>query len=161
MPSRPLLSAAGFVAGLHAASAAQAQLVPVEVCHAAPGALPSSNRIDVTVEVCDALGACVQVPDMIVDTVSAGLRPNRAAFGALQLPAVAGRESDAPLHACARLAQGNIWGEVVEARVRLGGLASAWLIPIRTYTRVGPGGAGHADGIGLPSPEHPRGSVLY
>ncbi len=136
MSVRPLGLAAALLSACCAAESAHAAIVPVEVRHAVtPGRwAPAPNRLYVTVEVCDPDGACIQVPDVVVDTASAGLRLDRAALGDLRLDEVIDAGSGAPLRACARLAQGTIWGKVVKAQVRLGELSTRWAIPIQTYT---------------------------
>ncbi len=136
MSARPLGFAAVLLCACCGAASAYAAVVPIEVRHAYPPnwAARVPNRLYVTVEVCDADGTCVNVPDVVVDTSSAGLRVNRAALGALRLAELNDVVTGAPLRACARLAQGSIWGNVVRAQVRLGALSTRWAIPIQTYT---------------------------
>ena len=136
MSSRHLCFAAALLSACCGASSAFAEAVPVEVRHAAVagGFSEVPNRLYATVEVCDADRTCIQVPDVVVDTASVGLRVNRAALGDLRLPEVTDLETGTPLRACGRLPQGTIWGDVVEARVGIGALSTRWAIPIQTYT---------------------------
>ncbi len=74
----------------------------------------------VTVTVCQPSGSpCVDVPNVLVDTGSQGLRITASALAGLALPAVqAGANL---LGQCGQFASGFTWGSVRRATVRLGG----------------------------------------
>ena len=126
----PLLATLGCDAA-HAAD----NIVPVEVRQLLQG--DSFNRLFVDVMVCHDAQHCRSVPNVLVDTGSAGLRLFRPALYALSLDPV----TDLVGHALgnwARFGAGDLWGTLHWAQVRIGGLATTAAIPIGLYDLPAP-----------------------
>lgn len=92
----------------------------------------------VTVTVCEPGGArCVDVPNVLVDTGSNGLRVAASALAGLALPAVT--QPAGAVAQCANFVSGYTWGAVHEASVRLGGETTGSAIPIQVIGDTLPG----------------------
>ncbi|WP_449369913.1 DUF3443 domain-containing protein [Thiomonas sp.] len=88
----------------------------------------TANTPYVAVKVCDASGNCQTLPDVMVDTGSAGLRlfANKVA---LPLPGIP--SGNGMLAACAQFASGYAWGSMHLATVQIGGEVTTSPIPIQ------------------------------
>ena len=86
------------------------------------------NSPYVSVTICDASGNCQTVPDVLVDTGSAGLRlfANKVS---LNLPAI--QAGSGELAACAQFASGYAWGSMRSATVKIAGESTTTAIPIQ------------------------------
>jgi hypothetical protein len=92
----------------------------------------TANTPYVSVTVCAPGGACQTVPNVLVDTGSAGLRLFSGALGGSllgSLPPIA--RGGGTLAACAQFASGYAWGSMRLASVQLGGMVSAGAIPVQ------------------------------
>ncbi|MFZ5488820.1 MAG: DUF3443 domain-containing protein [Thiomonas sp.] len=93
----------------------------------------TANTPYVTVTVCAPDGsACQAIPDVLVDTGSAGLRlfskaVSSATFNAL--PKIASGSGE--LAACAQFASGYAWGGMRQSLVRIGGMTTTAAVPIQ------------------------------
>ncbi len=79
-------------------------------------------------KVCDASGICQTIPDVMVDTGSAGLRLF-ASKVALSLPGIP--SGGGTLAACAQFASGYAWGSMHLATVQIGGEVTTTAIPVQ------------------------------
>ncbi|MHB1690222.1 MAG: DUF3443 family protein, partial [Thiomonas sp.] len=105
-------------------------VVPVSILQLASTGSNTANTPYVTVTVCNSSGGCVSIPDVLVDTGSAGLRLfASSALNSLNLPAVT-TGTGGELAACAQFASGYTWGSMRSAMVQIGGLSTGWAIPI-------------------------------
>ena len=88
----------------------------------------TANTPYVSVTLCDASNNCQTIPDVMVDTGSAGLRlfANKVT---LTLPGIP--SGNGTLAACAQFASGYAWGSMHLASVRIGGEASTTAIPVQ------------------------------
>ena len=88
----------------------------------------TANTPYVDVRVCDASGNCQTIPDVMVDTGSAGLRlfANKVS---LNLPAMT--SNGGTLAACAQFASGYAWGSMHLATVQIAGEITTSAIPIQ------------------------------
>lgn len=88
----------------------------------------TANTPYVSVTVCDTAGNCQTIPDVMVDTGSAGLRlfANKVTLG---LPAVTSGSGN--LAACAQFASGYAWGSMHMATVRIAGESTTQAIPVQ------------------------------
>ena len=88
----------------------------------------TANTPYVDVRVCDASGNCQTIPDVMVDTGSAGLRlfANKVS---LSLPAMT--SNGGTLAACAQFASGYAWGSMHLATVQIAGEVTTSAIPIQ------------------------------
>ncbi len=86
------------------------------------------NSPYISVTICDASGNCQTVPDVLVDTGSAGLRlfANKVS---LNLPAI--QAGSGELAACAQFASGYAWGSMRSATVKIAGESTTTAIPIQ------------------------------
>lgn len=100
--------------------------VSIRQLQSAPSITANTPYVDV--KVCDASGNCQTIPDVMVDTGSAGLRlfANKVA---LNLPGIA--SGGGTLAACAQFASGYAWGSMRRAIVQIGGEATTTAIPIQ------------------------------
>ncbi|MDD5001029.1 MAG: DUF3443 family protein, partial [Thiomonas arsenitoxydans] len=78
----------------------------------------TANTPYVDVKICDASGNCQTIPDVMVDTGSAGLRlyANKVALNLPSIPS-----GNGALAACAQFASGYAWGSMHLATVQIGG----------------------------------------
>ena len=107
-------------------------VVPVGILQLASTGSNTANTPYVTVTVCNSAsaGSCVSIPDVLVDTGSAGLRLfANPALNSLNLPAVT-TGTGGQLAACAQFASGYTWGSMRSALVQIGGLITGGTIPI-------------------------------
>ncbi|MGC8507201.1 MAG: DUF3443 family protein [Thiomonas sp.] len=88
----------------------------------------TANTPYVSVTVCDANNNCQTIPDVMVDTGSAGLRLF-ASKVSLNLPGIP--SGNGTLAACAQFASGYAWGSMHLAIVRMGGETSTTAIPVQ------------------------------
>jgi Protein of unknown function (DUF3443). len=88
----------------------------------------TANTPYVDVKVCDASGNCQTIPDVMVDTGSAGLRLF-AGKVALNLPGIP--SGGGTLAACAQFASGYAWGSMHLATVQIGGEITTTAIPVQ------------------------------
>jgi len=88
----------------------------------------TANTPYVNVTICDANNNCQTIPDVMVDTGSAGLRlfANKVT---LNLPGIP--SGNGMLAACAQFASGYAWGSMHLATVKMGGEATTSAIPIQ------------------------------
>ena len=88
----------------------------------------TANSPYVAVTICDAGNNCQTIPDVMVDTGSAGLRlyADKVNLNLPTIPAGGGE-----LAACAQFASGYAWGSMRSATVRLGGETTGTAIPIQ------------------------------
>ncbi len=88
----------------------------------------TANTPYVDVKICDASGNCQTIPDVMVDTGSAGLRlyANKVALNLPSIPS-----GNGALAACAQFASGYAWGSMHLATVQIGGEATTTPIPIQ------------------------------
>ncbi len=93
----------------------------------------TANSPYVSVTVCAPGGStCQTIPDVLVDTGSAGLRLFSGALNSAMLsslPPIA--NGGGSLAACAQFASGYAWGSMRLASVQLGGMASTTAIPVQ------------------------------
>jgi len=92
----------------------------------------TANTPYVSVTVCAPGGACQTIPDVLVDTGSAGLRLFASALNATlsgTLPAIA--SGSGQLAACAQFASGYAWGSMRLATIQLGGETTTSAVPIQ------------------------------
>ncbi len=105
-------------------------VVPVSVLQLASTGSNTANTPYVTVTVCNGTNSCVNIPDVLVDTGSAGLRLFASpTLNSLNLPAVT-TGTGGELAACAQFASGYTWGSMRSALVQIGGLSTGAAIPI-------------------------------
>jgi len=90
----------------------------------------TANTPYVDVRVCDASGNCQTIPDVMVDTGSAGLRLF-ASKVALNLPGIP--SGGGTLAACAQFASGYAWGSMHLATVQIGGEVTTTAIPVQVH----------------------------
>ncbi len=114
---------------------AEPNIVPVEVSQKGSDL---ANTLFVDVTVCDARKQCRTVPNVVVDTGSAGLILSREALHGLELDAVT-TSDDRPLHELSGFGSGYMWATVHWARVRIGGIETTEAIPIELFDRPSPG----------------------
>lgn len=88
----------------------------------------TANSPYVAVTICDAGGNCQTIPDVMVDTGSAGLRLYADKVN-LNLPTI--QTGNGELAACAQFASGYAWGSMRSATVRLGGETTGTAIPVQ------------------------------
>ena len=88
----------------------------------------TANTPYVNVTICDASNNCQTIPDVMIDTGSAGLRlfANKVSIGLPAIPAGSGN-----LAACAQFASGYAWGGMRAATVKMGGEITTSAIPIQ------------------------------
>jgi len=88
----------------------------------------TANTPYVNVTLCDASNNCQTIPDVMVDTGSAGLRlyANKITLNLPGIPSGGGT-----LAACAQFASGYAWGSMHMATVKLGGEVTATAIPVQ------------------------------
>ncbi|MDE1978324.1 MAG: DUF3443 domain-containing protein [Betaproteobacteria bacterium] len=100
--------------------------VSIRQLQSAPSITANTPYVDV--KVCDASGNCQTIPDVMVDTGSAGLRlfANKVA---LNLPGIA--SGGGTLAACAQFASGYAWGSMHLATVQIGGEITTTAIPVQ------------------------------
>lgn len=103
-------------------------VVPVSVRQLNTSGTSTANTPYVTVTVCDASNACQSIPNVLVDTGSAGLRIFANQLGSVNLPGIPAASGQ--LAACAQFASGYTWGSMRKATVQIGGLSTAGAIPI-------------------------------
>ncbi|MGE0071486.1 MAG: DUF3443 family protein [Thiomonas sp.] len=92
----------------------------------------TANTPYVSVTVCAPGGACQTIPDVLVDTGSAGLRLFASALNSTlssALPAIA--SGSGQLAACAQFASGYAWGSMRLATIQLGGETTTSAVPIQ------------------------------
>ena len=93
----------------------------------------TANTPYVTVTVCAPGGSpCQTIPDVLVDTGSAGLRLFASALNTIppsSLPAIP--SGSGTLAACAQFASGYMWGSMRLATVQIGGMTTASAIPVQ------------------------------
>ncbi len=89
----------------------------------------TANTPYVTVSVCDAVGNCVNVDHVLVDTMSSGLRIFGSALGSLNLPTPTGASATAQTE-CSYFGSGYTWGSVRLATVKMAG-ETASSIPVQ------------------------------
>ena len=104
-------------------------VVPVSIQQLNTSSINTANTPFVTVTVCDASNVCQSIPDVLVDTGSAGLRIFANQLGSLNLPGIAAA-GGGQLAACAQFASGYTWGSMREATVKIGGVSTPGAIPI-------------------------------
>ena len=104
-------------------------VVPVSVRQLNTSGTSTANTPYVTVTVCDASNVCQSIPNVLVDTGSAGLRIFANQLSSVNLPGIVAA-SGGKLAACAQFASGYTWGSMREATVQIGGLSTAGAIPI-------------------------------
>ncbi len=114
-----------------ASVAAVSNIVPVTIAQLPnAGNVSTANIPYVTVTVCDAGGACASIPNVLVDTGSAGLRLFANKVSGVSLPMVAGATSGSTLGSCGQFASGYLWGSVRLATVHIGSIATTAAIPV-------------------------------
>ncbi|MBN2691550.1 MAG: DUF3443 family protein [Burkholderiaceae bacterium] len=126
----------GGTAGLPTASGNNVVAVSIRQLASNTNTL-TANSPYVTVTVCTSDGStanCQTIPDVLVDTGSAGLR---LFYGALNstmqstLPTISTGGGTGTLAACAQFASGYMWGSMRQAVVKIGSMATATAIPIQ------------------------------
>ncbi len=90
----------------------------------------TANTPYVSVKVCDVAGNCQTIPDVMVDTGSAGLRLFANKLG-LNLPAISAGSGAGALAACAQFASGYAWGSMHLATVQIAGESTAQPIAVQ------------------------------
>ncbi len=120
LPSPPSVTLSSPATGSNVAA------VSIRQFQSAPSITANTPYVDV--KVCDASGNCQTIPDVMVDTGSAGLRlfANKVA---LNLPGIA--SGDGTLAACAQFASGYAWGSMHLATVQIGGEVTTTAIPVQ------------------------------
>ncbi|MDD4887293.1 MAG: DUF3443 domain-containing protein [Thiomonas sp.] len=115
-----------------------ANVVPVSIRQISSNTTNTTNTLTantpyVTVTVCAPGGSpCQSIPDVLVDTGSAGLRLFSAALDSTLLSALPKISSgSSTLAACAQFASGYAWGSMRQASVQMGGEATTTAIPIQ------------------------------
>lgn len=120
-PATPTISLANPATG--------SNVVPVSIRQLESNtATITANTPYVNVTLCDASNNCQTIPDVMVDTGSAGLRlyANKITLNLPGIPSGGGT-----LAACAQFASGYAWGSMHMATVKLGGEVTATAIPVQ------------------------------
>ena len=104
-------------------------IVPIEVRQFKAGQI---NTIFVEVTVCNAASSCRTVPNVVVDTGSAGLRLYRGALDGLELEAVSAADGR-PLSNWTNFGTRSLWGTIHSAQVGIGRVTTTQPIPIELY----------------------------
>ena len=104
-------------------------VVPVSIRQLNTSSANTANTPYVTVTVCNASNVCQSIPNVLVDTGSAGLRIFANQLGSVNLPAITAA-GGGQLAACAQFASGYTWGSMREATVKIGGVSTPGAIPI-------------------------------
>jgi len=115
-------------------AASGSNVVPVSIRQLASNTSTlTANSPYVSVTVCAPGGSnCQTIPDVLVDTGSAGLRLFSGALNSAMLnslPQIA--SGGGSLAACAQFASGYAWGSMRQASVQLGGMTSTTAIPVQ------------------------------
>ena len=111
-----------------------ANVVPVSIRQLSSNTTTlTANSPYVSVTVCAPSGGnCQTIPDVLVDTGSAGLRLFSSALNSTMLSSLPSiSSSGGSLAACAQFASGYAWGSMRLASVQLGGMTSATAIPVQ------------------------------
>ncbi len=113
-------------------------VLPVAIKNRAGAGMLTPNTPYVSVTVCQPgnLQSCVTIPDVLVDTGSAGLRLFASALGGFSLPSISA-SSGGQLATCAQFASGYAWGGMYSATVVLGGQATTQPIPVQVVNAPG------------------------
>ena len=109
-------------------------IVPIEVRQFKAGQI---NTIFVDVTVCDAASSCRTVPNVIVDTGSAGLHLFRDALDGLELEAVSTVDGR-PLSHWMNFGTRSLWGTIHRAQVGIGKVTTTQPIPIELHDMPSP-----------------------
>jgi len=117
----------GGVAGLPTATGTNVAQVTISQLTGNSQTL-TANTPYVTVKVCNPGGACQDIPNVLVDTGSSGLRLFASAVN-IALPTLS--SGSGTLAACAQFASGYMWGSMRQATVTLGGLTTTSAIPVQ------------------------------
>ena len=94
----------------------------------------TANMPYVTVTVCNGIGSCVTVPQVLVDTGSYGLRLFSSAIGGLSLTPMqssAKSTKGEPIGECASFVSSALWGAVRMASVSIGSNTTTGQIPVQ------------------------------
>ncbi len=94
----------------------------------------TANMPYVTVTVCNGIGSCVTVPQVLVDTGSYGLRLFSSAIGGLSLTPMqssANSTKGEPIGECASFVSSALWGAVRMASVSIGSNTTTGQIPVQ------------------------------
>ncbi len=94
----------------------------------------TANMPYVTVTVCNGIGSCVTVPQVLVDTGSYGLRLFSSAIGGLSLTpmqSTANSTKGEPIGECASFVSSALWGAVRMASVSIGSNTTTGQIPVQ------------------------------
>ena len=111
------------------------------------------NSLVATVTICSpGSTSCLNIPDVLVDTGSSGLRLLASAVRGLTLPGQSGAASGNALYECYGVQDGVVWGPVVQADVRLAG-EKASSIGVQIIDDLG-------INVGIPSPCASQGANL-
>ena len=128
----PPASASNLGAGVGLPTATGANVAQVTIRQLASNTTTlTANTPYVSVTVCAPGGsACQTIPDLLVDTGSAGLRVFASALTSpAALPTIAA--GGGTLAACAQFASGYMWGSMRQATVQVGGMTTATAIPVQ------------------------------
>lgn len=121
-------SGAGTGTGTSASPGNVAAVNIVELATA--GQISTFNVPFVSVTVCDSATNCVTVPDVMIDTGSAGLRVFSSALQGLTLPLATDAASGGALGSCAQFVSGYLWGSVRLATIGVAAVKTSGAVPI-------------------------------